>query len=126
MCRFRRTLLRFALVVFIASLPFGISGFPTLAEGPGPLPEPIITEKSLELAKEGKYTFRVDRGLNKHQIKKLVETVFGVNVVKVRTINQKGEIKRVRGRKRVIKPIKKAIVSLAKKEKIDLFEESKK
>jgi large subunit ribosomal protein L23 len=42
--------------------------------------EPIITEKSMSAAKEGKYTFRVDRNVNKHQIKQLVEKVFGVNV----------------------------------------------
>ena len=89
--------------------------------------EPIITEKSLRLAGEGKYTFCVDRRLNKFQIKRLVEEVFNVHVTKVWTINQPGEMKRTfKGRKKVIQPTKKAIVSLKEKEKIDLFEESKK
>jgi len=89
--------------------------------------EPVITEKSLSLAKDGKYTFRVDRNVNKHQIKELVQSVFGVHVTKVRTIREPGKIKRTsRGRKRVIRPGKKAVVTLKEKEKIDLFEEKKK
>lgn len=88
---------------------------------------PVITEKSTKLAKEGKYTFRVSKGMNKHQIKKLVEDVFDVHVTKVRTLNEKGETKRTfSGRKRIIKPTKKAIVTLKEKEKIELFEEGKK
>jgi large subunit ribosomal protein L23 len=88
--------------------------------------EPILTEKSLRDAKEGRYTFRVDPGLTKHKIRKLVEEVFGVHVTKVRTIKEKGEVKRtVFGKKRVITPKKKAIVTLKEKEKIDLFEEIK-
>lgn len=89
--------------------------------------EPVLTEKTMSLASEGKYTFRVDRNLNKHKIKKLIEETFGVKVVGVRTMNEAGEMKRtLTGRKRVIQPRKKAIVQLAEKEKIDLFEESKK
>ncbi len=84
--------------------------------------QPILTEKSLEEAKKGNYTFWVDRGLNKHQIKKLVDGVFGVHTVRVRTMNVAGETKRtIMGRKRIIQPRKKAIVKLAAKEKIDLF-----
>jgi ribosomal protein L23 len=89
--------------------------------------EPIITEKSLELSKKGKYTFRVGTGLRKHQIKKLIEDVFGVHVKNVWTMSIRGENKRnVQGRKRRIMPSKKAIVTLAEKEKIDLFETKKK
>ncbi len=88
---------------------------------------PVLTEKSLAQAKEGNYTFWVDRKLNKNQIRKLIEEVFGVQVTRVRTINVRGEIKRTfRGRKIVIKPRKKAIVTLKGKEKIDLFETKKK
>lgn len=95
--------------------------------------EPILTEKSLGLAKDGNYTFRVDPRLNKFQIKELVEKTFGVIVSGVRTLNKAGEIKKtVQGRKRIIKPQKRAIVSLktkdlpaGKKGKIDVFEESK-
>jgi large subunit ribosomal protein L23 len=89
--------------------------------------KPVITEKSLRLAKENKYTFYVDKHFNKHQIRKLIEEVFGVHVIDVKTISVPGEVKRTnRGRKRIVKPTKKAIVMLRKKEKIDLFEESKK
>lgn len=88
---------------------------------------PVLTEKSLDRAKEGNYTFWVDRRLNKNQIRILVEETFGVHVVRVRTMNVRGEIKRTsRGRKTIIKSRKKAIVALKEKEKIDLFETKKK
>lgn len=88
--------------------------------------EAIISEKTMQNAKEGKYTFRVSRNLNKFQIRKLIEESFGVHVVDIKTMNVKGEIKKtLYGRKKVIKPQKKAIVTLKEKEKIDLFEEGK-
>jgi large subunit ribosomal protein L23 len=89
--------------------------------------EPIITEKSMSQAKEGKYTFRVDRNATKHQIKGLVEKIFGVNVIDVNTLKVPGEVKRtLMGRKRVVKPGKKAVVKLKDKQKIDIFVEEKK
>lgn len=89
--------------------------------------EPVITEKSLELSKKGKYTFKVGVSFRKHQIKKLIEEIFGVHVKKVWTMNIRGETKKTfQGRKRKIMPSKKAIVTLAEKEKIDLFETKKK
>lgn len=89
--------------------------------------EPIITEKTLGLAKKGKYTFKVRVGMRKHQIKKLVEEVFEVHVKKIWTMNVKGENKKtMRGRKKKIMPSKKAIVTLGGKEKIDLFETKEK
>ena len=88
---------------------------------------PVITEKSTKMASEGKYTFRVSKIINKYQIKKLVEDTFNVHVTDVHTINEKAEVKRnLRGRKKIIMPTKKAIVCLREKEKINLFEESKK
>lgn len=88
--------------------------------------KPIITERSLSEAKKGNYTFFVDRNLTKFQIKNLVSQVFGVTVTKVRTINKIGEHKRnYQGKKRYIKPQKKAMVTLKEKDKIDLFEEVK-
>ncbi|MFV1917265.1 MAG: 50S ribosomal protein L23 [Patescibacteria group bacterium] len=87
---------------------------------------PVLTEKSLEEAKKGKYTFLVDRGLTKYQIRKLVNGVFDVNATRVRTINLKGETKKtISGRKKIIQPTKKAIITLKEKEKIDLFETKK-
>jgi large subunit ribosomal protein L23 len=89
--------------------------------------EPIITEKTLNAAKRGEYTFRVGVGLNKHQIRSLIEKVFDVHVVAVRTMNVAGEVKRAyTGKRKEIKPSKKAIVTLKDKEKIALFDESKK
>jgi len=87
---------------------------------------PVLTEKSLNEAKKGNYTFWVDRGLTKYQINKLVSDTFGVKVVRVRTMNVPGETKKtLMGRKRIIQPRKKAIVILGQKDKIDLFETKK-
>jgi large subunit ribosomal protein L23 len=89
--------------------------------------KPIITEKSMAESKKGRYTFYVDTNLTKHEIRNLIEEVFDVTVEKVRTINVKGEEKRnFQGRKKIVKPRKKAIVTLKGKDTIDLFEEKKK
>jgi len=89
--------------------------------------KPVLTEKSLKFAEEGKYTFVVDKLMNKFKIKELVESTFAVTVTKVRTINIKGEIKKtVKGRIKRIKPFKKAIVVVKEGDKIDLFGGDKK
>ena len=88
---------------------------------------PVLTEKSLEEARRGSYTFLVDRGLNKDQIKKRIESVFGVHVTGVNTLNIKAlSRKNLKGYIQREKGAKKAIVTLKDKEKIDLFEEKKK
>lgn len=88
---------------------------------------PVLTEKSMSEAKKGNYTFFVERNMNKRQIRKMIEEIFEVSVVKVRTMNVVGEVKRTNtGKKRIIKPKKKAIVTLEGKDKIDLFGEVKK
>jgi large subunit ribosomal protein L23 len=81
-----------------------------------------LTEKSTLLGeKQNKYVFRVNPRANKVQIKKAVERLFQKKVVDVNTCNYSGKMKRVRG------PIgrqphwKKAIVTLAEGEKIDLL-----
>lgn len=87
---------------------------------------PILTEKSLNVAKEGKYTFVVDVELNKLEIVKLINSIYAVHVKSVRTLNYKtGEKRNARGRKVSIKAFKKAVVTLAKDEKIDAFEVKK-
>lgn len=87
---------------------------------------PILTEKSLNIAKEGQYTFIVDVGLNKLEIANLINSIYSVHVKAVRTLNYKAGVKRnVRGRKVNIKAFKKAIVTLGKDEKIDAFEVKK-
>lgn len=83
---------------------------------------PVLTEKSMEDAQDGVYTFYVEPNTTKHQTKLLVGTTFGVSVKTVRTVNIKGETKRqFNGRYRVTKPKKKVMVTLAKDQKIDIF-----
>lgn len=85
---------------------------------------PIITEKSMELAKSGKFAFKVNISSSKSQIRHAVEGIFKVNVVSVATNIIKGKRKRV-GQRRIevrASPIKKAIVRLRSGEKIDLFD----
>ncbi len=89
--------------------------------------KPSFTEKSLKAAKEGKYTFIVERDMGKRQIAKEIEETFGVPVAAVRTVKTGGEKGRnARGRNFLVMSIKKAIVTLKEGKKIDLFEESKK
>jgi large subunit ribosomal protein L23 len=83
---------------------------------------PLITEKTLRLAKENKYTFLVEQGINKEQIKNAIEKIFNVKVVKVRTINYQ---KRTRGLTKIksVRPkFKKAIVQLQSGQTISIFE----
>ncbi|SHF09625.1 LSU ribosomal protein L23P [Caldanaerobius fijiensis DSM 17918] len=84
---------------------------------------PIITEKSMNLMGDKKYTFEVARDANKIEIKKAVEELFGVKVEKVYTMNIRGKKKRV-GRYEGKKPDwKKAIVKLTPDSKtIEFFE----
>ncbi|OAT81196.1 50S ribosomal protein L23 [Desulfotomaculum copahuensis] len=86
------------------------------------LRRPVVTEKSMALQAENKYTFIVDPGANKVEIKKAVEDLFKVKVEKVHTLRVKGKLKRVRnvwGRR---PDVKKAIVTLKEGNKIELFE----
>jgi large subunit ribosomal protein L23 len=80
----------------------------------------VITEKSMRGAEAGKYTFEVARDATKPEIRAAVERVFGVRVVKVNTLRVPGKTKR-RGRHTYRTPDrKKAVVTLAPGEKIDL------
>lgn len=85
------------------------------------LKRPLITEKSMDLVAESKYTFIVASDSNKIEIKKAVEELFKVKVDKVHTIRYKGRVKRVRGRLGRTSAFKKAIVTL-KEGKIEIFE----
>ena len=81
---------------------------------------PMITEKSTYLQSEGIYCFQVAPQANKNEIKKAVEAVFDVKVLRVRILNKKGKkvnFGRVRGERR---DIKKALVSLAKGQSIEI------
>jgi large subunit ribosomal protein L23 len=82
---------------------------------------PVISEKSYGLLDSGKYTFLVRPDANKTQIRIAVEQVFGVRVKSVNTSNREGKRKRTRygfGRR---VGTKRAIVSLAEGDRIDIF-----
>ncbi len=85
---------------------------------------PVVSEKSYALLDENVYTFQIDRRANKIEVRQAVEELFGVRVVKVTTLNRKG--KRTRNRRTGAvgrRPdTKRAVVSLAEGDRIDLFE----
>lgn len=88
--------------------------------------KPILTEKGLNEAKKGKFSFYVDPKLNKYQIKDLISKLFGVHVTNVKTVNLKGSVKRdYKGKYKKVAARKKAIVALKSKETIDLFDTKK-
>ncbi len=86
------------------------------------LKKPLITEKSTALIQDNKYTFQVDPSANKTEIKQAVESIFKVKVEKVNTMNVRGKIKRVRRIPGRTPDTKKAIVTLKKGDKIEIFE----
>ena len=81
---------------------------------------PVITEKATSLSEFNKIVFKVHKGANKYSIKKSVEKIFKVNVIKINTINLKGKTKLVRGKKSTKSGFKKAIITLKKGQSIDL------
>ena len=85
--------------------------------------KPVISERSMDLAPEKKYTFKVAPDANKTEIKKAVEEIFGVEVKKVNVMNMDGKLKRL-GRTIGRRPaFKKAIVTLTDASKeIEFFQ----
>ena len=81
---------------------------------------PNITEKSTSLSELNKVVFKVHKGASKDSIKRNIEKIFKVNVIKVNTINLKGKTKLVRNKKAYKSGYKKAIVTLKKGQSIDL------
>ncbi len=82
---------------------------------------PVVSEKSYGLLDENKYTFLVAPDANKTEIKIAVEKVFGVKVLDVNTMNRQGKRKRTRGGFGKRKDTKRAIVSVAAGDRIDIF-----
>ena len=84
---------------------------------------PLITERATQLQEaRGKYSFEVDNRANKIDVKRAVESMFDVQVVKVNTTSVRGKVKRLGrfvGRR---SDWKKAIVTLADGQSIDIFE----
>ncbi len=88
------------------------------------LQSPVITEKSMADAEKGKFTFIVALAAGKKEIRQAIEEQFKVKVVGISTVIVKGKIKRV-GKRRTEKklsPMKKAMVTLEKGQKIDAFD----
>ena len=81
---------------------------------------PSITEKATSLSEYNKFVFKVHKGANKSSIKKSIEKIFKVNVIKINTINLKGKTKMVKNKKAFRPGCKKAIVTLKKGQSIDL------
>lgn len=82
---------------------------------------PVVSEKSYNLLDDGKYTFVVAPDANKTEIKIAIESIFGVKVASVNTLNRQGKRRRTRygyGKKA---DTKRAIVTLAEGESIDIF-----
>jgi large subunit ribosomal protein L23 len=82
---------------------------------------PVVSEKTYSLLDENKYTFLVHPDANKTEIKIAVEKIFGVKVTAVNTINRKGKVRRTRNGVGKRKDTKRAIVSVAVGQSIDIF-----
>ncbi len=82
---------------------------------------PVVSEKSYGLLDEGKYTFIVAPDANKTQIKMAVEEVFRVKVTGVNTLNRQGKRRRTRTGWGKRSDTKRAIVTLADGDRIDIF-----
>jgi large subunit ribosomal protein L23 len=87
------------------------------------LRRPTITEKSTEgfEKKRPVYTFQVEPSANKHQIKKAVEDIYNVKVVKVNTRRRRGKFKRMGWVTGFTKSKKEAIITLREGDKIDVY-----
>ena len=81
---------------------------------------PNVTEKSTSLSEYNKVVFKVAKSASKDSIKKSIEKIFKVNVIKINTINSKGKTKMVRNKKTFKPGYKKAIITLKKGQSIDL------
>ena len=81
---------------------------------------PIITEKATVLSEQNKTVFKVHKNANKHIIKKNIEKIFKVKVIKINIINTKQKQKIKQGKLSTKSGYKKAIITLKKGQSIDL------
>tara|TARA_Y100000815_G_C13153042_1_gene428741 strand:- start:62 stop:355 length:294 start_codon:yes stop_codon:yes gene_type:complete len=81
---------------------------------------PVVTEKSTNLSEQNKIVFKVPNKSNKKNLKKNIEKIFKITVVKINIINKKSRKKITRGKKVKIAGYKKAIITLKKGQSIDL------
>lgn len=82
--------------------------------------EPVVTEKSTLAAEDNQVVFNVTRDASKPEIKRAVEALFGVKVMAVNTQVRKGKVKRFRGHLGKQSDVKKAFVTLAEGQSIDV------
>ena len=82
---------------------------------------PVVSEKSYGLLDDNKYTFVVHPDANKTEIKIAVEKIFNVKVTAVNTLNRKGKTRRTKSGLGKRKDTKRAIVSVAAGQSIDIF-----
>jgi len=83
---------------------------------------PVVSEKSYDLIDTAHtYTFEVDPRASKTEIKRAVESIFKVTVVAVNTMNRKGKTKRTGYRLGTRSDVKRALVTLAESDSIDIF-----
>ena len=82
--------------------------------------KPIVTEKATKLSEFNKVVFEVDSKSNKNEIKGAIEKLFSVKVKSVNIINTKGKVKRFKGVLGKRSDIKKAVITLAEGNTIDI------
>jgi large subunit ribosomal protein L23 len=81
---------------------------------------PIVTEKSTGLSEQNKIVFKVPNKSNKKNLKKNIEKIWKVEVIKINIINKQSRKKLTRGKKVKVAGYKKAIITLKKGQNIDL------
>ena len=86
---------------------------------------PVVSEKSYSGIEQNTYTFLVDKRSNKTEIKEAVQTIWNVRVTSVNTLNRKGKVKRRRFTQGKRADQKRAIVTLAEGDSIEIFEAGK-
>jgi large subunit ribosomal protein L23 len=86
---------------------------------------PVVSEKSYAGLEQNTYTFLVDKRSSKTEIKEAIQQIWGVNVTSVRTLNRKGKVKRRRWTTGKRADEKRAIVTLAEGDRIEIFETGK-
>ena len=82
---------------------------------------PIVSERSFSGMELNKYTFEVAKTARKEEIADAVEKIFNVHVTKVNTMNVRGKMKRVRYQAGMTRSWKKAVVTVAEGESIEIF-----
>lgn len=83
---------------------------------------PLVTEKTAKLAEAHKYTFEVKQGVNKIEVKEAIEELFKVKVTKVNIINVRKKERKVGKYAGLRAAVKKAIITLAEGQTLDVFE----